>query len=648
MLTVQIKDIFELSEYTDILKSDIKVMTPCGMKKIYGVDITSYNSDVIIIKTHKHELMCSPEHLIKSDNNWKKSKDFKINDPIDTKYGTFNVKEISMFDKKEDLLDLHVDGNEYYTNDILSHNSSLLESIDFALYAIVRGKNTKRVPNYILPNRTNKNLETEIDFVNWNNDNIILNRKLNPKGFKISMNGVDKTDRYEVMQQQEKDDIIGIEYNTYKSLVSLNLADFANFINLDTDTKKKLLNKLFNIEEIDSYQSIAKELLKNAYKRKEKLDDMILTSENTINTYRDNIIVILEQSGSVNKDEVKKNILKYKTEFVPLKNEINDLRNVIDQININIRSKKEILNVKKNKIQEDEFMLTELGKKIDIFISGNCPFCGSELSNDHHEKELLKLQGEYEELKNDLLYLKRGYTEIRIEISSKMDEKNQLVNEMDQKEIRFDFLKDELKNLRNEYEKNTESISLNEINKNIDNLEIDNIKYNKGIVKINEKIERLEKLVDVLSEKGIRRSIIKTVVNPINEHLSKYLLDLESKYNVRLDDNFDAIIKERYIDDIHVESLSTGEARKINVAIALSYMEMVINMNKKTNILFMDEVFASVDPENIDLMLKVLRDFSTRNKMNIIIVNHTPFDNTKFDRVISVEKRLGYSFMKGN
>ena len=146
--------------------------------------------------------------------------------------------------------------------------SSLLESIDFALFSIVRGKNIKRVPNYILANRTNKNLESEVDFINWNNDNVIVNRKLNPKGFKISINGEDKTDRYELMQQFEKDNIIGIEYNTYKSLVSLNLADFANFINLDTDTKRKLLNKLFNIDEIDDYLSIAKELLKNVYKKR--------------------------------------------------------------------------------------------------------------------------------------------------------------------------------------------------------------------------------------------------------------------------------------------------------------------------------------------------------------------------------------------
>lgn len=526
--------------------------------------------------------------------------------------------------------------------------SSLLESIDFTLFGIVRGKNTSRVPNYILPNRTNKNLETEIDFINWNNDRVIINRKLNPKGFKISINDSDRTDKYNVMLKEDKDNIIGIEYNTYKSLVSLNLADFENFINLDTETKRKLLNKLFNIEEIDSYQSIAKELLKNTYKRKERLENLILTNDNIINTYKNNVSIILEKSGNIDKVQIKETILKYKTEYIPLKNEIKDLKYNTFQINSELKSMTEILNAKKNKISEDEFLFGELDKKINIFKSGNCPFCGSILNDDYHDEELKKLLIEYEESKNSILNLKRSYNEIKKEITSKIEERKLLLNEINEKEIRFDFLKDEIKDLRDKYEKSEDSVSITELNKNIELSINENVKYNRALEKLNEKISKYEKLIDILSEKGIRKGIIKTVVNPINEHLSKYLIELESDYNVRLNDSFDAIIKERYIDDIHVESLSTGEARKINIAIALSYMEMIISMNKKTNILFMDEVFASVDKENIDLMLKILRDFSTRNKVNIIIVNHTPFDNTKFDRIIKIEQSNGYSFIREN
>jgi DNA repair exonuclease SbcCD ATPase subunit len=648
-MIIKLKDLYDFNNETGFVNDGhFNVRTKNGIRKIEAVDITAKNSIKLKIKTINFEIIVSPEHLL-YNGKWIKSEVLKVDDLIDTINGYEKIISIEKDNVPEDLYDLQVSGKEFYANGIRSHNSSLLESIDFALFSIVRGKNSKRVPLYILPNRTNKNLETEIDFVNWNNDSVILNRKLNPKGFKISINNRDISEKYELMQQQEKDDIIGIEYNTYKSLVSLNLADFANFINLDTETKKKLLNKLFNIEEIDSYQSIAKELLKNSYKRKERLETTIISNENTIGTYKNNVQIILEKSGSdIDKKQIRKQIEDYKIEFIPLKNEIHELKEVLRQMNPDIRTKGELLNARRNKVTEDEFLLNELGKKIEIFQSGSCPFCGSVLTDDTHEKELHKLLKEYESAKKDLLEIKKNSSEIRIEVSGLIDERKNILNELNQKELRFDYLKDEIKELKSQYDQNIDSVSITELNKNIELLDNDNVKYNKSLSKLNEKIVNQEKLVDLLSEKGIRRGIIKTVVDPINEHLAKYLIELESKFNVKLDDSFDAIIKERYIDDIHVESLSTGEARKINVAIALSYMEMVISMNKKTNILFMDEVFASVDPENIDLMLKVLRGFSTRNKINVIIANHTTFDNAKFDRVISVEMVLGYSMIREN
>lgn len=521
--------------------------------------------------------------------------------------------------------------------------SSLLESIDFSLFNIVRGKNSKRVPNYILPNRNNKNLETEINFINWNGDNITINRKLNPKSFKILVNDIDNTNKYDLMTQEQKDDLLGIEYNTYKSLVSLNLADFANFINLDTDTKKKLLNKLFNLDEVDNYLSITKELLKNIYKKKDAIETMIIANNNSIKTYNDNIQVILEKSGLLDKDKIKGIMLEYKNEYIPLNREIKELRINYDSAINEIKIKSDILNIKRNKISEDQFTLNDINKKVEIFKNGSCPYCGSNLSDNHHTIELNKLIEDQNDLKKNMLELKRSYNDLRIEISSKIDDKNKLNNDINEKSIRLKFLISNLKDLKDNYNKGTDSISINEINKNIEKLESDNIKYENNSNRILNKIYKYEKLIDILSEKGIRKNIIRSVVEPINEHLSKYLIELESKYSVKLDDSFDAIIKERFIDDIHIESLSTGEARKINIAIALSYMEMVISMNKKTNILFMDEVFSSVDPDNIDLMLKVLRSFSNRNKINVIIVNHTDFDNSKFDRVIQIDKIMGYS-----
>jgi DNA repair exonuclease SbcCD ATPase subunit len=549
-------------------------------------------------------------------------------------YGN-NIQKLSFNEKAELILLTGKNGNG---------KSSLLESIDFSLFNIVRGKNSKRVPNYILPNRKNKNLEVEINFHNWNDEDIIINRKLNPKSLNVSINGIDKTGEYDLMSQKEKDNVIGLEYNTYKSLISLNLADFANFISLDTETKRKLLNKIFDLDEMDEYSSITKELHKNMIKRKEKIETHILSNENNIRMFKENIESVLEKSGVIiEKSEIKEKVLILKEKYLKLESEIKDINFLIMNLNNKIEGQKTVISPKKDKIYKDELQLSELNSKIEIFKGGTCPLCKTKLTDNSHISELETMNESYSELSSEILELKRSFKLLKDEIYSNIEEKRKLITERDEKKFEFDVTKNEIRNLKLQYEQNAEIVSIDEMNKNILTIEADSEKYNQGLNKLNSKLENYEKLIDILSEKGIRKNIITNLVNPINEHLTKYLIDLESKYSVKLNDEFDAVIKENYFDDIHIESLSTGEARKINIAIALSYMETILSMNKKTNILFMDEVFASVDPENIDTMLKVVRGFSNKNNINVIIVNHSNFDTAKFDRVIYIDKELGYS-----
>jgi ABC-type Mn2+/Zn2+ transport system ATPase subunit len=63
---------------------------------------------------------------------------------------------------------------------------------------------------------------------------------------------------------------------------------------------------------------------------------------------------------------------------------------------------------------------------------------------------------------------------------------------------------------------------------------------------------------------------------------------------------------------------------------------------KDINILFMDEVFQSVQKDNVNLLLKLLKDFAVENKIHLILVHHglEEVDSKIFDRIISVEKNL--------
>ena len=158
-----------------------------------------------------------------------------------------------------------------------SGKSTLIESIDFTIYGIVRGKNKSKITLAKLPNRQNKNLETEINFINDDGDKVLIKRKLEPTSFEIFKNGKSFFKEFKAMTTDQRELFLGLEYNTYKSLISISLSDFANFVNLDSETKRKLLNKLFNLREIDEYFMISKDILKNSYKEKEKTKNQIFS-----------------------------------------------------------------------------------------------------------------------------------------------------------------------------------------------------------------------------------------------------------------------------------------------------------------------------------------------------------------------------------
>lgn len=515
--------------------------------------------------------------------------------------------------------------------------SSLIEAIDFTLYGIVRGKNTKKIALAKLPNRQNKSLETEINFINDDGDNIIIRRKIEPTSLEIFKNTKPFFKEFKGMSTEQREVFIGLEYNTYKSLISLNLSDFANFVNLDTETKRKLLNKLFNIREIDEYFSISKDILKNCYKEKEGLDTMKLSKINTINTYKDNIENIQRQTGTMDKEDIKKEMMSYKITYTDLKHEIEDFSISMTQFHKDLKTKNEILDGKKNRILQENFYLKEINNKIDIFNSGVCPICETVLDANHNKHRLEDLEKDKIIKIGEIDTIKSEYTELYNEIKFISGEKNKLSNEISKKSYDYNIISNKLKDLKRQYD--TEDVSINEIRKNIQKLENEVFELDKKLDLILQKIDLYDKIVEYLSEKGIRKSIINTIIEPINENLQFFLKEIESKYNVKLNDEFDAIIKDKFIEDIDPETLSIGGARKINIAIALSYIKTILDVNKRINILFLDEVFSSISPSNINIMLRVLRDFARTNNINIVIVHQINFDTNMFDRVIHIEKK---------
>lgn len=107
-------------------------------------------------------------------------------------------------------------------------------------------------------------------------------------------------------------------------------------------------------------------------------------------------------------------------------------------------------------------------------------------------------------------------------------------------------------------------------------------------------------------------------------------------FQVQLDETFTAQIK-HLGECVEQDSLSTGENKKISLVILISYLEL-IRSKKNINILFLDEVFASIDNDGIENILLLLKDFAKNNKVNIFVIHHAIMNQEYFDRIIRIDK----------
>jgi len=536
--------------------------------------------------------------------------------------------------------------------------SSFQQSFDFSIFGIVRGKNGKRVPQTILPNRINKNLETEIEFINNISNTIKIQRNLEPSLAKIFINDQDETKKIKNYKKEDRDAVIGFDFETYKSFISMSVSDFANFIDLSPEEKRNIINKLFNLQDLDSYLTLTNGIIKQAKEEQLKYETIIDTNRLTINTLNQNIITIkrtgvLDKEKEAEKLEAEKQskkepYLKYKKDITSSDEKLKELEKQRQDFD-NQRS------IVANDILELKVDIRNIEDKLKVYESGICPVCNTDLKDEKHLHDLSDFHQNLADLNEKLDTLEKNRNEITLKLTQLSNQKEATLKQRTNSNIQLNNLVYELKTLTTKIanlKENKSDVSIDELTKNIEELINKNDEHTKKIGNLITDITIYEELKEVFSNKGVRKSIIKTIVKPINVYLKDILDELHSSYNIRIDEEFNVLIFERLTNQIHPESLSMGESKKINIAIALSYLKLILKF-RKLNILFLDEVFSSMEPNNVEYALKVLKNFTKEFNLNIIILDPKVYftdnsDFTYFDRIIKIYKKLGFSTIEEN
>ena len=507
--------------------------------------------------------------------------------------------------------------------------STIAKVITYLCYGKVEGSNLKD-----LPNRVNKELWGKI-WLESKGNKIEVERGINPGIFLVKING----EEYDVagknnLQEFLETEIYEIPYHVFKNVIILSVNDFKSFVTMSPYDKKQIVDRIFGFSVINKMREIVKG------KRKTIISD-IKTFEDEIRTLDESINEITKKIEDLDKINDKKNQLK-----------INELKKNLLSLNEDRRKLKEVSETIKGKVidynclvKEKSSKKSELNTKIrnrkkalKLYDNNSCPTCKGPLDSDFHvhikketEEELDSFQSKLSDIETSLITEESHLHKLR-------GQSQQIFFKIGELENKMKRLKSDLMNLT-ENNKNQESANLKELI-----IEFSKKKETKDTDRLNKEGNDYyySVLETILGEDGIKNMALITIIPSFNNQILLMSKEIGIPFIIKFDEKFNCDIL-HLGSSISPKTLSTGERKKIDFVIILALIKMIKVRFPSLNILFLDEIFSSIDPDGVYHIIHILHNMIRDIGLNTFVINHTVLPSEYFDKKVEISKATGFS-----
>jgi DNA repair exonuclease SbcCD ATPase subunit len=511
--------------------------------------------------------------------------------------------------------------------------SSIKEAITVGIYGKSAIRKTKDIPNWI-----NQNAYTNVKFLTSSGELVSLSRGIDPNFSNIEIDGAtfNLPDKRKVDEFIEEE-LTKLPFSVFCNTVSLSFDDFKSFVNLSKDDKRKIVDRIFGIDNLTQMRTVVKDDLKELSKEIDILDRQIqknrLLLENS-NNQLEEFTKKLNDDIQSKIDDAKWQKESKSTSLEEVKAEYGSFKEQLD------RTKEEITAVN-NDISQKRFTVSDLNKKLDIYQKNRCPHCLNDLTSEASVQTKEKIKEKIDEFTEQIRPLEEKVEEVK-KIYAKLEEdQNSKRSEFYQIKAEVDSLDAKIKELLN---KNTDDES-SSIQKIIDTIDAE---LDKDGQELSEKVERRELfniVGDLLSDNGIKKHLIDKIIPTLNSRILDISQRLDFKFSFEFDADFDPII--RYLGmEVSPQSLSSGQRKKMNLIVLLAFIEIIKMKHSQLNVLFLDEIFSSLDKNNVYLAIQILREYANKYNMTIFVVSHEALPEEFFDTKIFVKSVNHFSEME--
>jgi len=507
--------------------------------------------------------------------------------------------------------------------------SSISGVITFGLYGKLEGKKLKDIPN-----RINGNAWVRIT-LECNGSEVVVERGLEPNLFKLYINGTEY-DQAGVRSVQDylSEDILGIPYYVFNNTISLSINDFKSFIKMSSQDKRSIIDKIFGFHVLNQMRDLLrdenrkiKETLDNIAGKLSSLESTIGSSLNEM----DNLANQLKQESTDKKGQLQKSLETFENLQSIHAKKTEEFRENENNLSIEISNTNRLIIESRTKIQDTQ-------RKIKLYELDQCPTCQSSLDSEFHHCIKDGLIAEQSSSTLQLDELAKTMSDLREKEKEVFSIKTDILDKGRKIEIKISEIRRDLKHL----EENTGDKQLQSLQRIVDNLSIEKDKMSTESFKNQEKNNWLKTLDEILGEKGVKQMAIRTILPSLNSEILDLLSKMHLDYQVVFDEEFNATIYHMGV-EIATQTLSTGEMKKVDFVVLIAIMKLMKMKFSSINLLFLDELFSSVDPDGVHSILRILRSVCKELGLNIFVINHAPMPHEIFDWKLEVSKANNFS-----
>lgn len=512
--------------------------------------------------------------------------------------------------------------------------SSIKEALTVSIYGRSAIRKMKDIPNWI-----NKNAYTQVKFETTSGERIELDRGIDPNFSNIKIND----DVFNLPDKRKVDEFIEeelakIPFSVFCNTISLSFDDFKSFVNLSKDDKRKIVDRIFGIDILSDMRTKVKESLREIKSDSDLLDSSISRNQRNLETYSEQLSSLKEKL-TVKKQKIEGELIaaisRKQAELDQNTTALSNLKTQMDSVNSLLKSSEEEVNKIKNGIRD-------LNSKLEVYSKNRCPHCLNDLHSDSSLEVKSKIEEKLEELKESLPEKQKAYSDLNSKQTSFLSEKTDLDSLKYSISADLNSLKKSLAESQKKDEADDSSESLVQI---IESVKSQTEEDKTALASFTDKKAIYLSLDDLLSDSGIKKSMIDKIIPTLNARIQEISEKLEFKFAFEFDSEFDPHITYLGL-DISPESLSSGQRKKMNLIVLLAFVEILKMKHSQMNVMFLDEIFSSLDKNNVYKSIAILKEYAKKYNMTIFVVSHEALPEEFFDYRIIVNQVDHFSDME--